>query len=159
MNLGPSHHRVGISISVRIYRWSSTAVCKFHLHTVRTHADQSYGSYFHRSFRDHIRDAACTSDGVKHRYGVLSDKKSGFKCCTRGTAMSTGGSILGLTATCPTCLVPTFVSVIFGGITVGEAAYSNIYGAVLPPILSVATLLASLAYLSKSVKTRTNLVS
>lgn len=82
-------------------------------------------------------------------------RNSGLKCCTRATTMSTGGSILGLTATCPTCLVPSFVSVIFGGISAGEAAYSNVYGAVLPPMLSLAALLASLAYLSKSIKTRT----
>ena len=71
--------------------------------------------------------------------------------------MSTGGSILGLTATCPTCLVPSFVSVIFGGVAAAEIAYSNVYGAVLPPILSVGALVVSLAYLSKKVKCETNL--
>lgn len=80
---------------------------------------------------------------------------SGLACSTKGAILSTGGSILGLTATCPTCLVPTFVSVIFGGVVAAEAIYSNIYGVVLPPALSVATLVVSLVYLSRMIKTRT----
>lgn len=39
---------------------------------------------------------------------------SGLRCSTEGTVISTSGSILGLTATCPTCLAPTFISVMFG---------------------------------------------
>ncbi|MHB1868955.1 MAG: hypothetical protein ACYCPP_08420, partial [Nitrososphaerales archaeon] len=79
---------------------------------------------------------------------------SGLKCSTKGTALSTGGSILGLTATCPTCLVPSFVSVIFGGITATVVSFSNVYGVVLPPVVSVATLLASLFYLSRAIRKR-----
>lgn len=82
---------------------------------------------------------------------------SGLSCSTRGTVLSTGGSILGLTATCPTCLAPTFVSVIFGGVVAAEAAYSSIYGVVLPPVLSVATLVISIVYLSRMIKKRTNI--
>ena len=77
---------------------------------------------------------------------------SGLRCSTKGTVISTSGSILGLTATCPTCLAPTFISVIFGGITAAEAAYSNVYGVVLPPVLSLATLLLSLLYLTRTLK-------
>lgn len=80
---------------------------------------------------------------------------SGLACSTRGAVLSTGGSILGLTATCPTCLVPTFISVIFGGVVAAEAVYSNIYGVVIPPVLSIATLVLSLAYLSRQIKKRT----
>ena len=101
--------------------------------------------------------ALLTSTNITMAYYLIGN--SGFKCCTRGTVMSTGGSILGLTATCPTCLVPSFVSVIFGGIAAGEAVYSNVYGAVLPPIVSVVTLVASLAYLSRSIRKRTNLMN
>ena len=98
-----------------------------------------------------------TSTAVVLGYYLVEN--SGLKSCARGSVMSTGGSILGLTATCPTCLVPSFVSVIFGGITTAEVAYSNVYGAVLPPIVSVATLILSLIYLSKKVKGATNISS
>jgi hypothetical protein len=101
--------------------------------------------------------ALLTASNVVMAYYLIREKS--VACCTKGTVMSTAGSILGLTATCPTCLVPSFVSVIFGGITAAEAAYSNIYGAFLPPVLSVAALLASLFYLSRSIERRTSSVS
>ena len=82
---------------------------------------------------------------------------SGLACSTKGAVLSTGGSILGLTATCPTCLVPTFVSVIFGGVVAAEAVYSNVYGVIIPPIVSVATLILSLIYLSREIRKRTGL--
>ncbi|MHB8565470.1 MAG: hypothetical protein ACYC7D_04710 [Nitrososphaerales archaeon] len=82
---------------------------------------------------------------------------SGLRCSTKATFLSTGGSMLGLTATCPTCLVPTFVSVIFGSVVAAEAVYSNIYGVVLPPVLSVLTLVLSIIYLSRMIKKRTNI--
>jgi|GEM_PF-1030527 hypothetical protein len=81
---------------------------------------------------------------------------NGLKCSTKGAALSTSGSIIGLTATCPTCLVPAFVSALFGAVGIGGAGaiqnmYSNIYGVALPPLLSVATLFLSLVYLSRAV--------
>lgn len=79
---------------------------------------------------------------------------SSLRCSTKGTVLSTSGSILGLTASCPTCLAPTFISVVFGGITAAEAVYSNIYGVVLPPVLSVATLILSVVYLTRALKNR-----
>lgn len=82
---------------------------------------------------------------------------SGLACSVKGTVLSTGGSILGLTATCPTCLAPTLVSVIFGGVIAAEAVYSNIYGVLLPPILSVVTLVVSIVYLSKAINKRTRM--
>ncbi|MDE1852841.1 MAG: hypothetical protein KGI38_03730 [Thaumarchaeota archaeon] len=99
--------------------------------------------------------SSLTSASVVLGYYLVGN--SGLRCCARETTFSTGASILGLTATCPTCLVPSFVSVIFGGITAAEAAYSNVYGAVLPPMLSVAALLLSLVYLSRKVKSQTNI--
>ncbi len=77
---------------------------------------------------------------------------SGLRCSTKGTALSTSGSILGLTATCPTCLAPTFVSVLFGGITSVTTVYSNYYGVVLPPVLSLGALLLSVVYLSRKIR-------
>jgi hypothetical protein len=79
---------------------------------------------------------------------------SGLACSIKGTVLSTGGSIMGLTATCPTCLVPTFVSVIFGGVLAAEAVYSNIYGVLIPPIFSVGTLILSVFYLSRVISKR-----
>ena len=82
----------------------------------------------------------------------LITRRSGFRCSTRGTAISTGGSFLGLTATCPTCLTPTIVSVIFGGVSTATTIFSNFNGVVLPPVLSVAALLLSAWYLSRGIK-------
>jgi hypothetical protein len=92
------------------------------------------------------------SANVVMSYFLIS--KSGLRCSTPGTAVSALGSVVGLTATCPTCLVPTLVSVIFGGITAAEEVYSNVYGAVLPPVLSLVTLLASLIYLNRTIRSR-----
>ena len=84
---------------------------------------------------------------------------SGLRCSTKGTVLSTGGSILGLTATCPTCLAPTLISVVFGGVVAAEQAYSNLYGVILPPVLSIATLVVSILYLSRMIKGMTSLAS
>jgi hypothetical protein len=97
------------------------------------------------------------ASNVTLTYYLISNSK--FRSCSRGTVISTGGSIIGLTATCPTCLVPSFVSAIFGGITAAEVVYENIYGVVLPPVLSITTLTISLVYLSRLVKTNTDIIS
>ncbi len=80
---------------------------------------------------------------------------SGLKCSTKGATLSTAGSLVGMCATCPTCLVPAFITVLFGGIAAAEAVFSNIYGVVLPPVISVAALLISLVYMSRTIKRRT----
>jgi len=80
--------------------------------------------------------------------------ESGLRCSTKGAALSTSGSILGLTATCPTCLVPAFVSVISGGLTSVTAIYSNVYGVIFPPVLSLAALLLSVIYLTRKIKSK-----
>lgn len=80
--------------------------------------------------------------------------RSGLRCSTPAATTSAFGSVIGLTATCPTCLAPTLVSVLFGGLTSAEAVYSNVYGAIIPPIASVATLTLSLVYLSREIKKR-----
>jgi hypothetical protein len=77
---------------------------------------------------------------------------SGLACSTKGAVLSTGGSIIGLTATCPTCLAPTLISVIFGGVVAAEAVYSNMYGVILPPVISLITLFVSVIYLSRRIK-------
>ncbi|MCL4518696.1 MAG: hypothetical protein M1587_05810 [Thaumarchaeota archaeon] len=86
----------------------------------------------------------------------LVSSKSALSCSTKGTALSTGGSFLGLTATCPTCLAPTIVSVIFGSVSTATTIFSNFNGVVLPPVISVAILLLSTAYLSRTIKKTRN---
>jgi hypothetical protein len=78
----------------------------------------------------------------------ITQQRSTLACKT-GVGLSGLGSLIGLTATCPTCLVPTLVSVLFGGIVSAEAVYSNLYGAVIPPVVSIIALLASLLWLSR----------
>ncbi|MHB8567122.1 MAG: hypothetical protein ACYC7D_11390 [Nitrososphaerales archaeon] len=89
----------------------------------------------------------------------LVSKNFGASCSTKGGTMSTVGSLIGMCATCPTCLVPAFITVIFGGIAAAGAAFSNIYGIVIPPIVSVALLLVSMFYISSIIKKRTNVNS
>lgn len=96
--------------------------------------------------------AILVSSNVAMSHFLIS--RSGLRCSTPGAAASALGSVLGLTATCPTCLVPTFISVVFGGITAAEAIYSNVYGAVLPPVLSLLTLLLSMLYLDREIRKR-----
>lgn len=89
----------------------------------------------------------------------LVSNNFGASCSTKGGTLSTAGSLIGMCATCPTCLVPAFITVVFGGIATAEAAFSNIYGVVIPPIVSVALLLVSLFYISRTIKKRTNINS
>jgi hypothetical protein len=82
---------------------------------------------------------------------------NGLRCTTKGAALSTTGSILGLTATCPTCLVPAFVTAMLYSLgaastSLSQVATSNIYGVTLPPVLSLATLMLSLVYLSRAIR-------
>jgi hypothetical protein len=74
-------------------------------------------------------------------------KTAGHSCVTGATASGFGG-FLGLTATCPSCLVPTLVSAFFGGVTAVQSSYSSLGGVVLPPIVSIASLLAAVIYLN-----------
>lgn len=92
------------------------------------------------------------ASNVTLSYYLIS--RSGLKCSTTSTTMSSFGSVLGLTATCPTCLVPTIVSVLFGGVAAATAAYSNVYGATLPTVISISTLLVSLVYLTRTIRKR-----
>ena len=93
------------------------------------------------------------ASNVTMAYYLISSK-SALSCSTKGTALSTSGSFLGLTATCPTCLAPTIVSVIFGSVSTAATIFSNFNGVVVPPVLSVGILLVSTAYLSRAIKKR-----
>lgn len=64
--------------------------------------------------------------------------------CSASATLSGVGAFLGYTATCPSCLAPTLVSVVFGGLATVQAVYSNLWGAVVPPVVSVVALLISL---------------
>ena len=74
---------------------------------------------------------------------VRRNEKLGGACSTSAT-LSGIGAFLGYTATCPSCLAPTLVSVVFGGLATVQAVYSNLWGAVVPPIVSVIALVISL---------------
>lgn len=93
------------------------------------------------------------ASNVTMAYYLISSK-SALSCSTKGTVLSTSGSFLGLTATCPTCLAPTIVSVIFGSVSTAATIFSNFNGVVVPPVLSVGILLVSTAYLSRAIKKR-----
>ena len=61
--------------------------------------------------------------------------------CMTGATVSGLGGFFGFTATCPTCLVPTLVSVFFGGVSsTAPSIYSHLAGVVLPPVLSILAL-------------------
>ena len=64
--------------------------------------------------------------------------------CSASATLSGVGAFLGYTATCPSCLAPTLVSVVFGGLASVQNVYSNLWGAVVPPLISVGALLFSL---------------
>ncbi|MDA4130197.1 MAG: hypothetical protein OK457_05465 [Thaumarchaeota archaeon] len=68
--------------------------------------------------------------------------------CLTGATVSGLGGFFGFTATCPTCLVPTLISVLFGGVSsTVPSIYSHLSGVVLPPLISVVTLLVGLTIL------------
>jgi hypothetical protein len=84
---------------------------------------------------------------VTARY--LIRQNNGHSCAT-GAAFSGIGGIVGLTATCPSCLAPTIISVIFGGFsaTSALARYSTtLAGVIGPPLISIAALVLSLILL------------
>ena len=74
---------------------------------------------------------------------VKRNEKMGGACSVSAT-LSGVGAFLGYTATCPSCLAPTLVSVVFGGLATVQTVYSNLWGAVVPPVVSVIALTVSL---------------
>ena len=76
-------------------------------------------------------------------YLVRRSERMGGACSASAT-LSGVGAFLGYTATCPSCLAPTLVSVVFGGVATVQAIYSNLWGAVVPPVVSVVALAVSL---------------
>jgi len=69
--------------------------------------------------------------------------------CITGATVSGLGGFFGFTATCPTCLVPTLVSVFFGGVSsTVPSIYSHLAGVVLPPLVSVVALTFGLGILN-----------
>lgn len=76
-------------------------------------------------------------------YLVRRSERMGGACSASAT-LSGVGAFLGYTATCPSCLAPTLVSVVFGGLATVQAVYSNLWGAVVPPVVSLLALVFSL---------------
>jgi hypothetical protein len=68
--------------------------------------------------------------------------------CITGATVSGLGGFFGFTATCPTCLVPTLISVFFGGVSsTVPSLYSHLAGVILPPLVSIAALSVGLTIL------------
>ncbi|MDG6997850.1 MAG: hypothetical protein JRN15_01910 [Nitrososphaerota archaeon] len=77
----------------------------------------------------------------------LISRRSSNSCYT-GATVSGLGSFFGFTATCPTCLAPTLVSVLSGGVSAtAPVFYTHLTGVLLPPIISIFALLVGLAIL------------
>jgi hypothetical protein len=70
--------------------------------------------------------------------------------CSASATMSGVGAFLGYTATCPSCLAPTLISVVFGGVAAVQGVYSNLWGAVVPPLVSIGALVFSLFVLQRN---------
>lgn len=87
---------------------------------------------------------------VVSTYSTVKESERMGGACSASATLSGVGAFLGYTATCPSCLAPTLISVAFGGLSSVQALYSNIYGAVVPPVVSIAALLFSLYMISRA---------
>jgi hypothetical protein len=85
---------------------------------------------------------------VTYNYIRRSERMGG--ACSASATLSGVGAFLGYTATCPSCLAPTLISVAFGGLASVQAVYSNLWGVVIPPVVSIGALLASLVVLQRT---------
>jgi hypothetical protein len=80
-------------------------------------------------------------------------RDSSNHACFTGATVSGLGGFFGFTATCPTCLVPTLISVLFGGVSsTVPAIYSHHAGVILPPLVSVFALSVGLTILDFQAK-------
>lgn len=84
------------------------------------------------------------ASAVVATYNLVRTSERMGGACSASATLSGVGAFLGYTATCPSCLAPTLVSVVFGGLATVQAAYSNLWGAVVPPLVSLLALLVSL---------------
>lgn len=83
--------------------------------------------------------------------------RSSSNSCYTGATVSGLGSFFGFTATCPSCLAPTLVSVLSGGVSAtAPVFYTNLTGVLLPPIVSIFALLAGLVILDYQAGRRLN---
>jgi hypothetical protein len=75
-------------------------------------------------------------------------KNASRQACLTGAISGLGG-FFGFTATCPMCLAPTLVSVFLGGVSATVPSfYSHLPGVLIPPLVSVAALVAGIAFLN-----------
>lgn len=75
-------------------------------------------------------------------------KRSSTNSCYTGATVSGLGGFFGFTATCPSCLAPTLVSVLSGGVSAtAPAIYTNVSGVILPPLISLLALLVGVVLL------------
>lgn len=77
--------------------------------------------------------------------------------CYTGATVSGLGSFFGFTATCPSCLAPTLVSVLSGGVSAtAPAFYTHLTGALIPPLVSILALFVGLTILDYQAGRRYN---
>ena len=80
-------------------------------------------------------------------------KASAKHSCLTGATVSGLGGFFGFTATCPMCLVPTIITVLFGGVSsTVPSLYSHLAGVILPPLVSVICLSVGLTILDFQAK-------
>jgi hypothetical protein len=90
------------------------------------------------------------ANAVSTFYSIRRSSSIGGACST-GATLSGIGAFIGYTATCPSCLAPTLVSVFFGGVAAIQTSFSSLTGAVVPPLVSVVALTLSLEVLNRGV--------
>lgn len=89
------------------------------------------------------------ASAVGATYNLVRRNERMGGACSASATLSGVGAFLGYTATCPSCLAPTLVSVVFGGLATVQAVYSNLWGAVIPPVVSVLALAFSLYFVGR----------
>jgi hypothetical protein len=91
-----------------------------------------------------IAISVLVSSAVVSTYHLVRRSEKMGGACSASATLSGVGAFLGYTATCPSCLAPTLVSVVFGGLATVQTVYSNLWGAVVPPVVSVLALVVSM---------------
>ncbi len=94
--------------------------------------------------------ATLVASSIIITYYIIED--SNHSCLT-GASLSGIGGFFGFTATCPTCLAPTLVSVFFGGVSATvPSIYSHVSGIILPPLVSISALVVGIVLLDFQAK-------
>lgn len=95
--------------------------------------------------------SALVASSIAVTYFIIRD--SSKHSCLTGASLSGLGGFFGFTATCPTCLAPTLVSIFFGGVSATvPSIYSHVSGIILPPLISISALAIGIIVLDYQAK-------